>query len=114
MEEARTSNLKHRPIGLGVQGLADAFIHLRMPFDSDEARVLNREIFAEGQAYVALSRDQKLSQLHLWCLHRDALKGYATVDAEYVRLALRPLTDDAIAAAPRRMRVRHLLPLARA
>jgi ATP-dependent exoDNAse (exonuclease V) alpha subunit len=73
--------------------------------------LLNREIFAEGQAYVALSRVQKLEQLHLWCLHRDALKGNATVDAEYVRLAGRLLDDEAIAAAPPRARVRHLLPL---
>jgi ribonucleoside-diphosphate reductase alpha subunit len=43
--EARKSNLRHRPIGLGVQGLADAFIKLRLPFDSDEARQVNREIF---------------------------------------------------------------------
>ena len=43
--EARTSNMRHRPIGLGVQGLADAFLELRYPFDSAEARVLNRDIF---------------------------------------------------------------------
>jgi len=43
--EAKRSNLRHRPIGLGVQGLADAFIALRMPFDSEEARGLNRDIF---------------------------------------------------------------------
>ncbi|WP_276373248.1 ribonucleoside-diphosphate reductase subunit alpha [Chryseolinea sp. H1M3-3] len=43
--EARNSNLKHRPIGIGVQGLADAFILLRMPFDSPEARRLNEDIF---------------------------------------------------------------------
>jgi len=43
--EARNSNMRHRPIGLGVQGLADAFIMLRMPFDSDEARRLNEDIF---------------------------------------------------------------------
>ena len=43
--EARNSNMKHRPIGLGVQGLADAFIMLRMPFDSPEARRLNEDIF---------------------------------------------------------------------
>ena len=43
--EARNSNMRHRPIGLGVQGLADTFIMLRMPFDSEEARGLNREIF---------------------------------------------------------------------
>lgn len=43
--EARNSNMRHRPIGLGVQGLADVFILLRMPFDSDEARRLNEDIF---------------------------------------------------------------------
>ena len=45
VEEARTSNMRHRPIGIGVQGLADAFILLRMPFDSGEARGLNTDIF---------------------------------------------------------------------
>lgn len=43
--EAKKSNMRHRPIGIGVQGLADAFILMRMPFDSEEARELNREIF---------------------------------------------------------------------
>ena len=45
IEEARNSNMRHRPIGLGVQGLADTFILLRMPFTSDEAKALNQEIF---------------------------------------------------------------------
>jgi len=43
--EAENSNKRHRPVGLGVQGLADAFIMLRMPFTSDEAKQLNQEIF---------------------------------------------------------------------
>jgi ribonucleoside-diphosphate reductase alpha subunit len=43
--EAHNSNMRHRPIGLGVQGLADAFILLRMAFDSEEAAQLNRDIF---------------------------------------------------------------------
>ncbi|KAF2155692.1 ribonucleoside-diphosphate reductase-like protein subunit large [Myriangium duriaei CBS 260.36] len=43
--EARKSNFRHRPIGLGVQGLADAFLALRLPFDSPEARQLNIQIF---------------------------------------------------------------------
>jgi len=43
--EAKTSNMKHRPIGLGVQGLADAFAILKLPFDSPEAAQLNRDIF---------------------------------------------------------------------
>lgn len=42
--EARRSNMRHRPIGIGVQGLADAFMALRMPFDSSEARDLNKKI----------------------------------------------------------------------
>jgi ribonucleoside-diphosphate reductase alpha subunit len=43
--EARKSNMRHRPIGIGVQGLADAFILMRFPFDSPEARALNKDIF---------------------------------------------------------------------
>ena len=45
VEEARRSNMRHRPIGIGVQGLADVFILMRHPFESPEARKLNREIF---------------------------------------------------------------------
>lgn len=43
--EARNSNMRHRPIGIGVQGLADAFIMMRHAFDSDEAVQLNKDIF---------------------------------------------------------------------
>ena len=43
--EAENSNFRHRPVGLGIQGLADAFIMLRLPFTSDEAKKLNQEIF---------------------------------------------------------------------
>jgi ribonucleotide reductase alpha subunit len=43
--EAQTSNLRHRPIGIGIQGLADAFICMRFPFDSGEAQKLNQQIF---------------------------------------------------------------------
>ena len=45
VEEARRSNMRHRPVGVGVQGLADAFLALRLPFDSPEARLLNTQIF---------------------------------------------------------------------
>jgi len=45
VKEAEYSNFRHRPIGLGVQGLADAFIQLRLPFESEEAKQLNKEIF---------------------------------------------------------------------
>merc|ERR1739838_54362 len=45
VEDARRSNMRHRPIGLGVQGLADAFLIMRLPFESDAARRLNEDIF---------------------------------------------------------------------
>ncbi len=45
VKEAENSNMRHRPIGLGVQGLADTFIKLRLPFTSDEAKELNQDIF---------------------------------------------------------------------
>lgn len=43
--EAKNSNLKHRPIGIGIQGLADLFFKLRLPFESDEAKQVNKDIF---------------------------------------------------------------------
>ncbi|MEO0732910.1 MAG: ribonucleoside-diphosphate reductase subunit alpha [Bacteroidota bacterium] len=63
IEQARNSNLKHRPIGLGVQGLADAFIMLRMPFDSDEARQLNKDIF-EAIYFAACTESIALAKEH--------------------------------------------------
>ena len=59
--EAKNSNMRHRPIGIGVQGLADAFILLRMPFDSPEARGLNTDIhetiyFAAMEASMELAK----------------------------------------------------------
>merc|ERR1711933_160703 len=45
VEEARRSNMRHRPIGLGVQGLADAFMMMRLPFESETAQRLNEDIF---------------------------------------------------------------------
>lgn len=61
VEEARNSNMRHRPIGLGVQGLADTFIMLRMPFDSDEARRLNEDIF-ETIYFGAMESSMELAQ----------------------------------------------------
>jgi ribonucleoside-diphosphate reductase alpha subunit len=61
IEEARRSNLRHRPIGIGVQGLADVFIKLRLPFDSDPARTLNRDIF-ETIYFAALSMSADLAE----------------------------------------------------
>lgn len=59
--EAKNSNLRHRPIGIGVQGLADAFILLRMPFTSDEARKLNAEIF-ETIYFASLTASMELAK----------------------------------------------------
>ncbi|MFN4932484.1 MAG: ribonucleoside-diphosphate reductase subunit alpha [Bacteroidota bacterium] len=59
--EARNSNLRHRPIGLGVQGLADVFILLRMAFDSAEARQMNKDIF-ETIYHAALTASKDLAK----------------------------------------------------
>jgi len=58
--EAKRSNLRHRPIGIGVQGLADAFVLMRYPFDSPEAKSLNRDIF-ETIYYAALTASKDLA-----------------------------------------------------
>ena len=60
VEEARRSNLRHRPIGLGVQGLADAFILLRLPFESELAKTLNKNIF-ETIYYAAMTASKDLA-----------------------------------------------------
>jgi len=60
--EAERSNLRHRPIGIGVQGLADAFIMLRYPFESDEAKQLNTEIF-ETIYYAAMTASKDLAKV---------------------------------------------------
>ena len=58
--EARNSNMRHRPIGIGVQGLADAFILMRHAFDSPEAKQLNKEIF-ETIYYAAVTASKDLA-----------------------------------------------------
>jgi ribonucleoside-diphosphate reductase alpha chain len=60
VKEAEYSNLRHRPIGLGVQGLADTFICLRMPFESEEAKQLNKEIF-ETIYFAAMTASKDLA-----------------------------------------------------
>lgn len=60
--EARNSNMRHRPIGLGVQGLADAFILMRFPFESAEAKKLNSEIF-ETIYFAALTASKDLAKV---------------------------------------------------
>jgi ribonucleoside-diphosphate reductase alpha chain len=61
VKEAENSNLRHRPVGLGVQGLADAFIMLRLPFTSEEAKKLNQEIF-ETLYFAAVTASMEMSK----------------------------------------------------
>ncbi|QHI37305.1 Ribonucleoside-diphosphate reductase 1 subunit alpha [Kordia antarctica] len=93
VKEAENSNFRHRPIGLGVQGLADTFIKLRMPFTSDEAKKLNQEIFEtlyfaavtasmemaieEGtyQSYEGSPISQGEFQYNLWGIKDEELSG---------------------------------------
>ncbi len=62
VEEARNSNMRHRPIGLGVQGLADTFIMMGYPFESEEAKALNREIF-ETIYYASMTASKDLAKV---------------------------------------------------
>jgi len=61
--EARNSNMKHRPIGLGVQGLADTFLLMHLPFTCPEAQRLNEDIF-ETMYFAALEESCELARLH--------------------------------------------------
>ncbi|MEC8679857.1 MAG: ribonucleoside-diphosphate reductase subunit alpha [Bacteroidota bacterium] len=61
VEEAKNSNLRHRPIGIGVQGLADTFILMRQSFDSPEAKQLNAEIF-ETIYFAAMESSMEIAQ----------------------------------------------------
>ncbi|TFG74089.1 MAG: ribonucleoside-diphosphate reductase subunit alpha [Flavobacteriales bacterium] len=93
VKEAENSNMRHRPIGLGVQGLADTFIMLRLPFTCDEAKKLNQEIFEtlyfaavtasmeaakeEGvySSYEGSPISQGLFQHNLWNIKDEELSG---------------------------------------
>ncbi|MBW3518290.1 ribonucleoside-diphosphate reductase subunit alpha [Flavobacterium sp. NKUCC04_CG] len=62
VKEAENSNMRHRPVGLGVQGLADAFILMRMAFTSDEAKALNQEIF-ETIYFAAVTASMEMAKI---------------------------------------------------
>jgi len=61
VEEAKNSNLRHRPVGIGVQGLADVFILMRLPFESDLAKLLNKNIF-ETIYFAAMTASKNLAK----------------------------------------------------
>jgi len=63
VEETRNSNMRHRPVGIGVQGLADAFMMMRLPFESDEAAQLNRDIF-EAIYFGSVTASMELARVH--------------------------------------------------
>jgi len=91
--EAENSNMRHRPVGIGIQGLADAFILLRLPFTSEEAKKLNQEIF-ETIYFASLTASMELAkekepyssykgspisqgefQFNMWNISEDELSG---------------------------------------
>jgi len=93
VKEAENSNFRHRPVGLGIQGLADAFIMLRLPFTSDEAKKLNQEIF-ETIYFAAVTSSMEIAkakepystfkgspmsegefQFNMWGIKDDELSG---------------------------------------
>lgn len=62
VEEAKNSNMRHRPIGLGVQGLADAFLMMGFPFESEQARKLNKDIF-ETIYFAAMTASKDIAKV---------------------------------------------------
>jgi ribonucleoside-diphosphate reductase alpha chain len=63
IEKTRVSNLRHRPIGIGVQGLADLFMLLKLPFDSDSSMIINKHIF-ETMYYGSMTASLDLAKIH--------------------------------------------------
>ncbi len=107
IEEARNSNLRHRPIGLGVQGLADAFIMLRLPFESELAKMLNKNIFetiyfasmtaskdlAKEQGAYSTFKGSPLSkgqfQFNLWNVEQTERHDWDTLRQEVMEFGVR-------------------------
>ena len=107
VKEAKTSNMRHRPIGIGVQGLADAFCKLSLPFDSKEAQELNRSIFetiyfgaveascelAEEQghyeSYPGCPASKGQLQFDLWGVTPSDKWDWATLKQKIARVGLR-------------------------
>jgi ribonucleotide reductase alpha subunit len=100
VDRTRTSNLDHRPIGIGVQGLANVFLHLAIPFTCDEAKEINRKIFAtmyysaveqshtlamERGSYISFANSpisQGLLQPHLWDIKTEDLEELHTINGK--------------------------------
>ncbi len=80
-KETRNSNFRHRPIGIGIQGLADVFAILRLPFDSPEANDLNQEIF-ETIYFAALQTSMEISKERTIALQSSAANLYMCPEEE--------------------------------
>ena len=107
VEEAKRSNMRHRPIGIGVQGLADAFILMRFPFESEEAQLLNKQIFetiyfgameasceiAEVQGtyetYEGCPVSKGIFQFDMWDVTPTALHDWAALKAKVKKHGIR-------------------------
>ncbi|KAJ9110876.1 ribonucleotide-diphosphate reductase subunit rnr1 [Naganishia cerealis] len=107
VQEAKNSNMRHRPVGLGVQGLADTFMALRMPFDGPQARELNVQIFetiyhaaleassemaeVEGpyQTYEGSPASQGKLQYDLWGITPSSLWDWTSLKAKIAKTGLR-------------------------
>lgn len=105
--EARRSNMRHRPIGIGIQGLADTFMSLRMPFDSPQARELNIQISetiyhaaleassemaaVDGpyETYVGSPAHQGKLQYDLWGVEPSSLWDWQSLKAKITQTGLR-------------------------
>jgi ribonucleotide reductase alpha subunit len=68
VDKTARSNFKHRPIGIGIQGLADTFVLMRMPFDSEEARQLNKDIF-ETMYHASLEQSMEIAKRREELIH---------------------------------------------
>ena len=84
LEKAKASNMKHRPIGIGVQGLADTYILLKMPYESKEAMELNKKIF-QTIYYSALECSMEISKKRHEVIMNDNESDYTVNINEYER-----------------------------
>ena len=94
IEKARVSNLRHRPIGIGVQGLADVFALMKMPFESDQASLLNKYIFetmyhASLEASMEISRKRHEYAKEFISIHGNQLKECVDIREQEIKVYLR-------------------------
>merc|ERR1711953_727654 len=105
--EARNSNMRHRPIGIGIQGLADAYILMRFPFESEEACLLNKQIFEtiyygaleascemaekEGpyQTYAGSPVSKGILQCDMWGVTPTSLHDWAAIKSKIAKHGVR-------------------------